>query len=61
MNARALGGPPREYSFAQRRSYDRIKAETHAAFPGFALRAGAGFVVLLVGAQLRRSARRAGA
>ena len=58
MNARALGGAPEERTFAHRRPYDTIKAATHRAFPGFLLRAGGGFVLLLVGAQLRRGTER---
>jgi hypothetical protein len=58
MDARALGGAPEQRDFAHRRSYDTVKQAAHSAFPGFLLRAGSGFVLLLVGAQLRRGAAR---
>ena len=55
MNFSALGGPPPEYSFARRRSYDQVKSAAHRAFPGFVLRVGPGLALLLVGARLRRA------
>lgn len=56
MNFSALGGPPPEYRFANRRSYDQVKGAAHRAFPGFLLRAGPGLALLLLGARLRRNA-----
>ena len=54
MNVSALGMPPAERSFAHRRPYNEIKRSAHEAFPGFLLRAGAGGLLIYLGARLRR-------
>lgn len=51
MNARALGGPPDDpKDFAERRTDRQVRREVHAGFAEFVVTAGAGFLVMLVGA-----------
>ena len=55
MNVRAIGGPPKELKFANRRPYSTVKTEVHAAFPGFLVRALTGLGLVLVGRRVSRS------
>jgi hypothetical protein len=54
--AAALGGPPDEILFANRRPYDEVKRSVHAAFPGLLLRGLGGLLLLRLGVLLRRDA-----
>lgn len=45
-------------SFAQRRGYDQVKREVHAAFPMALVRALAGLALIAGGNRLRRAADR---
>ena len=42
-------------SFEDRRGYDQVKVDVHAALPGGLVRSFAGLGLLLLGARLRRS------
>ena len=52
----AASGGRRPRSFAERRSYDQVKVDLHAAFPAAAALAAAGLTLALGGARLRRGA-----
>ncbi len=53
----AAYGPEPPRNFAERRSYDQVKPDVHAAFPTAMVRALSGVLVVGLGARMRRRAR----